>query len=263
MLIKADPTSKTITVNVSLTTTSGKTRVKQRNAVFDYGLPFASRTNPFNQKNYIEWQIGYDAIVPSNTISFKEEKFKNFCNTTLKEHYFIGDNGKKKTLYELSEYLYYFAKWKVIPKKDLQKLLTFLQKIDENNLLDKHKHCQIKRTHPITQTINTIDFNALIVEYPQLIYEFGKYEIIAEVTIKEKQRAVGTQPMLYFCFPITELHANPSLLGRCANVKEFAEFKFDQNNAFIVVEMIKIFGMLSVAHQHDIVQIIQTILRDL
>ena len=46
---------------------------------------------------------------------------------------------------------------------------------------------------------------------------FGDYEIIAEITIREKQRAVGTQSMLYFCFPITELKSEDPLIGRCAN----------------------------------------------
>jgi hypothetical protein len=257
------PENKTITVDVPLTTTSGKTRVKQRNSMFDYGLPFASRTNPFNQNNYIEWQIGYDATVPRNVSNFKKEKFKNFVNTTLKENYFTGDNGNKKTLYELSEYLYYFVKWEVISEKTLRELMDFLVNIAEENLLDQHKHCQVKRTHPVSKTINTIDFDALTVEYPQLIYRFGDYEIIAEITIREKQRAVGTQPMLYFCFPVTELQAEQPLIGRCADIKEFAKFEFNKDNAFIVLEMMKIFGMLSASHRHDTVQIIQTILDDL
>lgn len=258
-----DATNKVIVIDVPLTTTSGKTRVKQRDSVLGYGLPFASRTNPFNQRNYIEWQIGYDATVPNDVCNFKEEKFKNFCNTTLKGNYFIGDNGNQKTLYELSEYLYYFAKWSVFSEQQLQDLKTFVESICIDNLLDKHTHCQIRRTHPVSKTINEIDFQALTVEYPQLVYQFDNYEIIAEIMIREKQRAVGIQPMLYFCFPITQLQPDSILLGRCANIKEFAKFEFNGENAFIILEMIKIFGMLSVSHQHDIVQIIETILDDL
>ncbi len=263
MLINTDPIKKTIIVNVPLTTTSGKIRVKQRNSIFDYGLPFASRQNNFNQRNYIEWQIGYDATVPIDIHNFEEKKFKNFCNTTLKENYFTGANGNKKTLYELSEYLYYFATWKVISKKALTDLQKFLTGIKEEDLLDRHKHCQIKRTHPTDKTINEVDFHASTIEYPQLIHRFGKYEIIAEITIREKQRAVGTQPMLYFCFPVTELQSDENLIGRCANQKEFAKFLLNKDNCFIILEMIKIFGMLSVSHQHDTVQIIETILDDL
>lgn len=250
---------KNIIINIPLTTPSGKIRVKQRNSIFDYGLPFASKQQLFNQKNYIEWQIGYDALVPKDVNKFKKEKFKNFYNTTLKENYFIDDNGKKKTLYELSEYLYYFVEWKVISTKTLQELQINLTNIVESDLLDKHQHCQIKQTNSSSKTINNIDFHALTIKHPQLVYKFGD-EVIAEITIREKQRAVGTQPMLYFCFPITQLQANQPLIGRYAEIKEFAQFEFNENNAFIVLEMIKIFGMLSASHQHDTTQIIQTIL---
>lgn len=261
MLIKQlNSENKTIIVDVPLTTITGKTRVKQRDYILGYGLPFASRQSVFNQKNYIEWQIGYDAIVPHNINDFKSDKFKNFANTSIKDINFIGNNGKNKTLYELSEYLFYFTKWNVFSKQQLQNLEIFVQSISIDDLLDKHAHCQIKRTHPIEKKINNAKFHALTVEYPQLVHQFSGYEIIAEITIREKQRAVGSQPMLYFCFPITQLQANQPLIGRCAERKEFAQFEFNENNAFIVIEMIKIFGMLSVSHQYDTMQIIQTIL---
>ena len=102
--------NKSIDISIPLTSTSGKTRIKQRNSIFGYGLPFASRQKPFNQKNYIEWQIGYDAVIPKNVNNFAKKDYKNFQNTTIKDIFFIGFNGKNKTLYELSEYIYYFTK---------------------------------------------------------------------------------------------------------------------------------------------------------
>ncbi len=66
--------------------------------------------------------------------------------------------------------------------------------------------------------------------------------------------------MLYFCFPITELISDRPLIGRTANKKEFAYFKLDKNNANIVLEMIKIFGMLSGSHKFDILKIIDLII---
>jgi hypothetical protein len=68
--------------------------------------------------------------------------------------------------------------------------------------------------------------------------------------------------MLYFCFPITELQAEIPLIGRIANTKEFAHFVFDKNNSDIILEMIKIFGMLSASHKFDILAILQTIIDD-
>jgi hypothetical protein len=142
----------------------------------------------------------------------------------------------------------------------LNELKDFLNNLDDSNLIEEHSHCQIKRTHPQNEKINNLGFEILKVEYPQLIYKFKNYEIIAEITIREKQRAVGIQPMFYFCFPITELISDELLIGRSAKVKEFAYFKFDKNNAKVILEMIKIFGMLSISHRFDIIKIIDLII---
>ncbi len=100
----------------------------------------------------------------------------------------------------------------------------------------------------------------MTLKYPQLVYKFGKYEIIAEITIREKQRAIGIQPMLYLCFPITELRASENLIGRIARIKETAQFVIDKTNYKIVPEMVKIFGMLSPSHHKDILEILKSIL---
>jgi hypothetical protein len=257
---KVDYKNKEILIAIPLTTTSGKTRVKQRDNIYGYGLPFASITNPFNQKNYIEWQIGYDAEKPNNLDNYKKSNFKSYENTTLKNVNFIAYNKKTKALYELSEYLYYLVKFGLFSIKKLEDLKEFLSSLKKSDLIEKHSHCQIKRTHPQNENINNLDFEILKIEYPQLIYKFKNYEIIAEITIREKQRAIGVQPMLYFCFPITELISKSPLIGRCATLKEFAYFKIDKNNSFIILEMIKIFGMLSPSHQYDTVEILGLII---
>ena len=242
--------NKEIIVSIPLTTTSGKTRIKQRDNIYGYGLPFASRSHKLNQKNYIEWQIGYDIEIDHPKISL----------TTLQNFTFVAYNKKQKSLYELSEYLYYLSKFQIITKNQLHSLKNFIANIKDDGLISKHQHCLIKRTHPNLEKINNLDFEILKVEYPQLIHRFKNYEVIAEITIKEKQRAVGIQPMLYFCFPITELFAETPLIGRTANKKEFADFKINKDNAFIIVEMIKIFGMLSESHQFDTMKIINLII---
>ena len=238
---KIDKEKKEIVVAIPLTTTSGKIRVKERNNIYGYGIPFASRTKPFNQKNYIEWQIGYDAEKPNNLDNYKESNYKSYNNTTLKNINFVAYNKKTKALYELSEYLYYLVELKIVKLSELKHLKTIIENLNNNNLIDKHPHCAIKRTHPTNEIINEVDFEILKVEYPQLIHKFKKYEIITEITIREKQKAVGVQPMLYFCFPITELVSQTPLIGRCAEKKEFAYFKITKENSFIILEMVKIF----------------------
>jgi len=58
---------------------------------------------------------------------------------------------------------------------------------------------------------------------------------------------------------ITELKSETNLLGRTAETKEFADFVFDSKNAKIILEMIKIFGMLSKSHRADILAIIDLV----
>jgi hypothetical protein len=98
---KLDAINKKIIVDIPLTTTSGKTRVKQRDTIFGYGTPFASRQNKFNQKNYIEWQIGYDAVIPSNIKNFKAKDYKNYLANTKEFAHFVFDKNNSDIILEM------------------------------------------------------------------------------------------------------------------------------------------------------------------
>ena len=243
-----DKENKKILVDIPLTTPTGKIRIKSRSMFYEYGKPHAVRSQPLNQSNYVEWQIGYD-------LDYKERE-----SSSLPHISFTAANGEKKVFYELSEYLYYFHSWDLITLSELRSTLEFLSRLKEENLLSNHPECQIARTFPVEKRINNTTFFGMTLKYPQLVYKFGKYEIIAEITIREKQRAVGVQPMLYVCFPITELQISESLIGRIANSKETAQFVIDQENYRIVIEMVKVFGMLSPSHHKDILEILKSIL---
>jgi len=239
-----------IKVKIPLTTTSGKIRIKARSIINEYGLPHASRSKNFSLNNYVEWQIGYDVLLDDN---------EKLALTTLVNKNFVAYNGKRKALYELSEYLFYFAKWGLVSSKNLEQLKEEIEKFDSGVLVENTPSCQIKRTHPKQIELNGILFNESKIEYPLLIHKFDNFEIITEIVVREKQRAVGTQAMLYLCFPITELAASHNLLGRKAELKETAYFVFDKNNYQIILQMVKIFGMLSQSHRKDIIAILDLI----
>lgn len=241
-----------IKVAIPLTKGTEKTRIKKRSILNEYGLPVSTKTEPFTQNCYVEWQIGYD-VVKADT-----EKLEK---TTLKNFSFIGANGKEKTLYELSEYIKYFYDWGTISKDKLLSLKNFLSNLSENDFLDTNAELSIKRTHPIEKTINGFRFMWTKLEYPLLIYKFGNFEIVAEIKITEKQYAIGTQPMLYLCFPVTELENSAQLLGRTAQTKETANFIINDQNIWVFVEILKLFGTLSKSHNKDIISIIEIILQ--
>ena len=240
-----------IEVPILLTAVSGKIRIKNRSIVNEYGTPVAVRRDGFALSNYVEWQIGYDVV---------KKEIDKLAESTLPETKFVGANGKNKALYELSEYIWYFHKWAIVSKEELESVINYLNSIPDNDLIDNNSELQIDRSHPIAKNINGFGFEYTQVKYPLLIYKFNGYEIVTEIKITEKQYAVGTQPMLYLCFPITELKSNTNLIGRCAEVKEIAHFEISESNIKVFLEMLKMFGILSKNHKHDILQIINTII---
>ena len=253
MYIKKLEENKEITVAVPLTTTSGKTRVKKRSILNEYGIPVATCQNNLTNSCYIEWQIGYDVVVAETD---------KLSLTTLGDIRFMGANGKEKAFYELSEYIYYLAKWGIVSHKSLSDIKNMIVNIPSSQLFDNHTELSIKRSHFIEKEFNNLPFLFTRVEYPLIVYKFGKYEIIAEIMIREKQRAIGVMPMLYLCFPITELKTDFPLLGRRARSKEHGDFIIDKDNTNVFLELLKLFGMLSENHRNDMISIIDVIIRN-
>lgn len=250
-IVSVDRNNRQIKIAVPLTSTAGKTRVKMRDSFLEYGKPVATKQVCFSRNHYIEWQIGYDAVIVD------EEKT---ANTTIKYKTFIGANGKEKYLYELSEYVQYFFDWDIITRQELLSIKEYLNDIDKDMLLDKHPDLSIKRCSPIEKSINGFNFNYMRVEHPLLLFSFGN--MIVEIQIQEKQKAVGTQPMLYFCFPIIELANSKELLDRVAKSKEEGVFVLDESKKQLLLDMLKLFGILSENHKHDILKIINLIVGD-
>lgn len=254
MFIRTKTDREEIRVAIPLTATSGKARVKQRAMLNDYGIPVATCQTPLTQNCYIEWQVGYDTVINDP---------EKLSLTSLPDVRFLGANGKTKALYELSEYVFWLAKWNLIGKAGLGALADTLCDIPKGSLFDVHPDLAIKRSHPIEKEFNSVPFLATRVEYPLIVHKFGKYEIVAEIITKEKQRAVGVQPMLYLCFPITELApapGKPPLLGRTAHSKEHADFVINRHNTPVFIQLLRLFGMLSENHRRDIISIIKIVI---
>ena len=60
---KLDEQKKEISISIPLTNGTGKTRVKRRSILNEYGYPVPTKTKSFSQDCYIEWQIGYDVEI--------------------------------------------------------------------------------------------------------------------------------------------------------------------------------------------------------
>lgn len=238
-LIRIDNNKKVIGVSIPLTSISGKVRVKIRHAFSDYGISTATRKIPFSLKHYVEWQIGYDVPIKD------KEKFEL---STLKDekYHFLGANNKVKTLYELSEMIYYAKQLGLIGLENLENTLKYLEKqkqfIEDNFTITRERF----RSHQF----GGMDFELSRISYPLLIYSFNDNQL-SEIVIREQQYDSKTQAMLYFCFSILELKTATPLLNRTAALKEHALLTIHKTNALMFLEMLKIFGLLSQVHHNE------------
>ncbi len=249
-LIRIDDDKKAIEVFIPLTSISGKVRVKIRHAFSDYGISTATRKIPFSLKHYVEWQIGYDVPIKD------KEKLEL---TTLKDekYHFLGDNNKVKTLYELSEIIYYAKQLNLISLENLENTLKYLEKqkqfIEDNFTITRERF----RSHQF----GGVDFELSRISYPLLIHSFNDNQL-SEIVIREQQYGSKTQAMLYFCFSILELKTATPLSNRTAALKEHALLTIHKTNALVFLEMLKIFGLLSQAHHNDVLKILEKILQN-
>jgi len=249
-LIKRIIENEKIEVSIPLTKGAEKVRIKKRPMLNAYGIPVATKTETFSNACYIEWQIGYDVITKDHD---------KLLLTRFHDKRFIGANGLEKALYELSEYIKLFYDWKIISEGDLSEFEDYIKGIQEEDFIENHKDLKILRQEFEDKKINGFDFLFTRVMYPLLVYKVGNFEIMSEIIIKEKQRARGIMPMLYLCFPITELDNGSSYIGRTAKTKELGTLTIDKNNINVFIEIFKLFGTLSQAHNHDIQKIIECI----
>jgi len=200
-----------------------------------------------SQTNYVEWQIGYDLL--ANT--------ENVEKTTLQNKLFKNYKDERKYAYELSEIVYYAHQHGMIDIGDIQLCYEHIKDVPSTETFEET--ASISRTNPREKTINGLSFYEMSVSYPMFVHRFGQYEIFAEIMIREKQKAVGTQAMLYVCLPLTSLRFSRNPIGRMLGQKECAEWHIGNEEAMLALELFRVFGMLSPKHRHDVLEILKVL----
>lgn len=237
------PEIKEITIKIPASN-EGKFRLKTRAKQTDFGASFAARTNFFTNQVYLEWQIGYDAMDSDIKRGVKK--------TELNDLHFIGANKKKKSPFELSELIYHAAKLDLIKKDDLIALADSLSVA--RDFLDKN---EIRVEQGVVRIINGITFDATTITLPTFFMTETPDGTQIEISIQKQQYASGVQPMLYFCIPLPCFFNGRSYIGRPSNPGDVLEYKINKNNAIILLIMLRIFGICSPSHNHDINEILK------
>lgn len=226
---------------------AGKFRFKKRKNRLDFGETFSTRECTFDDQTYLEWQIGYD--VPVNDVE------KGTKSTKLTSKHFVGSNGKKKYPYELSELFYEAMMLEFISKKEVESLLKeiagYKSFIDEKAISVEH-HAKL--------TINGMNFEEMSIKLPTLFMIETLDETQIEVSIQKQQYASGVQPMVYFCIPFKAFKNSSDLHGKSSTPGDKLVYVISSTNVLNLVYMMKVFGMASGRHNHDVVKILETLL---
>ncbi len=228
-------------------TNDGKFRFKKRENRLDFGKTFSTRKGIFDYQTYLEWQIGYD--VPIKDVEAGKK------GTKLTSKHFIGSNGKTKYPYELSEVFYEAMKLEFVSIEEVKNLLKEISNyrsfIDEKAItVERHSRLPI----------NGINFEETSIKLPTLFMIETPDDTQIEVSIQKQQYATGVQPMVYFCIPLKAFKNSAKLKGKSSAPGDKLEYVINKTNVSNLICLMKVFGMASKRHNHDVVEILKILL---
>lgn len=229
-----------IRVRLPLTDVTGKVRVKEISPD-GFGIPIAPSKTVLGTNDYIEWQIGYD--IP-NTNS----------PTIVPEIKFIR-NGGTKYGHELSKIIFEAVRLGILSTNDLVREIDSLKKIPVSEF-EESQTVQVE----VSTNSGADGFQSAVQRLPQFTKSTPHGWV--QIQLKQKQRAVGYQAMVYVCLPMAEVLAmdgSPRPPGN-AKSKETVYYDFSRENSGLLLDIIQAFGIASQQHNEDIRQILGKIL---
>lgn len=228
-----------LVVKLTLTNPTGKIRVKRREKTSNYGVPIATRREPFQENDYVEWQISY--VTDDPPIDSKVEG--------------VTINGQVG--FELIKLLCEGIKLGVLLNSDIEEMKSFIDSVEHSDTLEENE--RILREDPKLEVKG--GFKKFIEKSPLFIKNNEENGYFAEIILKHKQRAVGLQAMVYLCIYINQLkdeYGEP-LIGRKAKPKEFGILEISSKNKEIVTDVVKAFAIASRQHMNDIKSILNQV----
>ena len=239
-LVLITPTNNAVLVRLPLTDVTGKVRVKEKTPD-GFGIPVAPSKTSLGQKHYLEWQIGYDSPNTNSPSSVPQIKFTR--------------KGETKYGHELSKVLLDALHLGILTTNDLQREIAMLPKLAEKSF-EERESVEMEAA----QKPDEAGFARSVQRVPQFIKITDHGSV--QIQLKQKQRAVGYQAMIYVCLPMDQaLNANGEpRKTAAAKSKETVFYRFDRENAGFLLDIVRAFAMASKQHNEDIGQILKLVL---
>jgi len=238
-LVLITPGTNSIRIRLPLTDVTGKVRVKEKSPD-GFGLSVAPSKTVLGGRHYLEWQIGYDTPNADGPGVVPQIQFQR--------------KGETKYGHELSKIIFESVRLGLLSTNDLRREIQTLEKIPASDF-DESRPVQIEVS---TNAAN--GFQSAVERLPQFTKTTPHGWV--QIQLKQKQRAVGYQAMVYVCLPMNEVLAmdgSPRKTGP-AKTKETVYYDFDRANTAFLLDVVHAFGIASQQHNEDIRKILGKIL---
>ena len=239
-LVRIESLTNAVRVRLPLTDVTGKVRVKEKTAD-GFGLPVAPTKTVLGEKHYLEWQIGYDTPAANDATVVPQIKFTR--------------KGETKYGHELSKIIFESVRRGILATNDLIREIATLKQITPAEF-EENRAVQIEAA----TTTAPDGFQSTVQKLPQLTKTTPHGAV--QIQLKQKQRAIGYQAMVYVCLPMTEVLAQDGSPRQPAKAKpkETVYYDFNSTNAAFLLDIVHAFGMASPQHNEDIQKILGKIL---
>jgi R.Pab1 restriction endonuclease len=228
-----------VRVRLPLTDVTGKVRVKEK-TLDGFGIPVAPSKIVLGAKHYLEWQIGYDTPDANDATVVPQIKFTR--------------KGETKYGHELSKIIFESVRLGLLSTNDLIREISSLKKIPAANY-EENRAVQVE-----VSTNSANGFQSAVERLPQFTKTTPHGSV--QIQLKQKQRAVGYQAMIYVCLPMSEVlspDGSPRPPAK-AKSKETVFYDFNSANTTLLLDIVDAFGLASQQHNEDIQKILGKIL---
>lgn len=244
-LLHIERTADAVRVRLPLTDVTGKVRPKLRTEDGN-GEALAPTKVALGAKHFLEWQISYDTRDATAPNVVREIEFTR--------------RGETKFGAELSKMLVEALRAGVIVTNDLLRERDRLAKLLEVTLEEREGTTVEKAPLELTGSALPDGFTRWTQKTPQFLRETEHGWI--QIQMKPRQRAVGSQAMVYVCLPLDRVLAADGSLRPPgpAKSKETVQYDFTRARAGFLLDIVRAFAIASRQHNEDMGQILGKIL---
>ena len=134
----------------------------------------------------------------------------------------------------------------------LRKEISSYRSFIDERVISVERHSEI--------SINGLNFEETSIKLPTFFMLETVDETQIEISIQKQQYASGVQPMVYFCIPLKAFNNSSDLYGKSSTSGDHLEYIINGRNVLNLVYMMRVFGMASKRHNHDVSKILGILL---